>query len=502
METKNVQISPGVLKIVIASSASMVVLWWWLMTSSPLEKNWHGCVDEADGCKSRVVKGECKNNREVMNKECRESCGFCDHFHSNCIDAHGSCKQWAESGECEANPSFMVKNCQRSCGTCVSCIAIHSPNIKTALHISDDTINSRLSYSNTNYLLSSTKESIWVLSHRSDLNTPLLRTTIPARSPCDSSLNGQWEYKDIEFKRSRFITVTEASCADRTAPLEIPEEVLSSNVVPVPGVHFYADYNLSTLKPVPESYKYPDNPAFYYPEDIKTAPKIQYYIVSHQPKAYYFPRFLTDEEADNIMDEAKKRLERSHVVPIKGKNSSGLDDVRTSSGCWLDNSHKSVEDVRRRILAMTGFDTDQTEKLQVLRYQLGQKYNSHLDYFDPHGAKDDEEKREMWRLKWNNNWNRAATFFLYLHTTEEGGETTLPRSNSGPQPSSMTDCTKGLRVRPIKGSAVLFYDMKPDKTQDEYSLHGGCPVIKGEKWGAPQWLHVKVRDEGASGGFW
>lgn len=44
---------------------------------------------------------------------------------------------------------------------------------------------------------------------------------------------------------------------------------------------------------------------------------------------------------------------------------------------------------------------------------------------------------------------------------------------------------KGIAVKPKKGSALLFWSLHPDsKTKDPTSLHGGCPVILGDKWSA------------------
>lgn len=44
---------------------------------------------------------------------------------------------------------------------------------------------------------------------------------------------------------------------------------------------------------------------------------------------------------------------------------------------------------------------------------------------------------------------------------------------------------KGIAVKPRKGDALLFWSLGPDsKTKDMTSLHGGCPVIKGDKWSA------------------
>ena len=37
------------------------------------------------------------------------------------------------------------------------------------------------------------------------------------------------------------------------------------------------------------------------------------------------------------------------------------------------------------------------------------------------------------------------------------------------------------------GDALLFYNLKPDSSQDFSSLHTGCPVLQGVKWTATKW---------------
>lgn len=49
-------------------------------------------------------------------------------------------------------------------------------------------------------------------------------------------------------------------------------------------------------------------------------------------------------------------------------------------------------------------------------------------------------------------------------------------------------------VKPRKGDALLFFSLKPDASPDEFSLHAGCPVLKGTKWSATKWIHVKAFD--------
>ena len=45
----------------------------------------------------------------------------------------------------------------------------------------------------------------------------------------------------------------------------------------------------------------------------------------------------------------------------------------------------------------------------------------------------------------------------------------------------------GLAVYPKKGD-VYFLSQTPDAHLDPQSFHGGCPIIKGDKWGANVWV--------------
>eukprot|EP00755_Sulcionema_specki_P013136 Sspe_Gene.53179::Locus_29423_Transcript_1_1_Confidence_1.000_Length_1521::g.53179::m.53179/K00472/P4HA; prolyl 4-hydroxylase len=133
-----------------------------------------------------------------------------------------------------------------------------------------------------------------------------------------------------------------------------------------------------------------------------------------------------------------------------------------------------------RVVSVTGFTRQDHEAMQILRYGSKQKYDAHHDYFDPvhYGAQ---------------KTNRAITAFLYFSTVDEGGETWFPRANGHTTPSDFSQCKQGFRVLPRKGAAAFFYDMRPDNSLDEYSLHGGCPVKQGTKWGGTLWLHKNVQ---------
>ena len=55
-----------------------------------------------------------------------------------------------------------------------------------------------------------------------------------------------------------------------------------------------------------------------------------------------------------------------------------------------------------------------------------------------------------------------------------------------------SDCTKssGNILKPIKGNAVLFFNVYPNTTTDSSSSHARCPVLEGEMWFATKIFQV------------
>lgn len=126
--------------------------------------------------------------------------------------------------------------------------------------------------------------------------------------------------------------------------------------------------------------------------------------------------------------------------------------------------------------------TEHGEGLQVLHYEVGQKYESHFDYF-------------LEDFSTANGGQRIATILMYLSDVEEGGETVFPNAKGNisavPYWNELSQCGKeGLSAKPKRGDALLFWSMRPDASLDPTSLHGGCPVIKGDKWSATKWIRV------------
>lgn len=205
-------------------------------------------------------------------------------------------------------------------------------------------------------------------------------------------------------------------------------------------------------------------------------------VLSWEPRAFLYHKFLSKEECEYLINLAKPHMVKSTVVDSKTGESKDS-RVRTSSGTFLRRGRdKIVRDIEKRIADYTFIPVEHGEGLQVLHYEVGQKYEPHFDYF-------------LDEFNTKNGGQRIATVLMYLSDVEEGGETVFPAASGNfsatPGWNEKSACAKrGLSVKPKMGDALLFWSMRPDATLDPSSLHGGCPVIKGNKWSCTKWMHV------------
>ncbi|KAK9285324.1 hypothetical protein L1049_024515 [Liquidambar formosana] len=205
-------------------------------------------------------------------------------------------------------------------------------------------------------------------------------------------------------------------------------------------------------------------------------------VISWEPRAFVYHNFLSKDECEYLINLAKPHMQKSTVVDsATGKSKDSR--VRTSSGTFLARGRdKIVRDIEKRISDFTFMPVEHGEGLQVLHYEVGQKYEPHYDYFQ------DE-------FNTKNGGQRIATVLMYLSDVEEGGETVFPAAKGNISSvrwwNELSECGKGgLSVKPKMGDALLFWSMRPDATPDPSSLHGGCAVIKGNKWSSTKWIRV------------
>lgn len=187
-----------------------------------------------------------------------------------------------------------------------------------------------------------------------------------------------------------------------------------------------------------------------------------------QPRVVVLGGVLSDEECDALIAAARPRMARSLTVQTQ-TGGEELNPDRTSSGMFFNRGESElITHIEARIARLLNWPVDHGEGIQVLHYHPGAEYKPHYDYFDP------AEPGTPTILK--RGGQRLATLVMYLSEPARGGGTTFP--------------DVGLEVAPQRGNAVFFsYDRPLPTTR---TLHGGAPVIEGEKWVATKWLRERV----------
>ena len=184
----------------------------------------------------------------------------------------------------------------------------------------------------------------------------------------------------------------------------------------------------------------------------------------YAPRVVVFGDLLSDDECDEMIALSRARLVRSETVQTQ-TGSSEVNEARTSQGMFFGRGENPLcARIETRIAALLDWPIDNGEGLQVLRYAPGAEYKPHYDYFDPaHSGTPTILKR---------GGQRVASLVCYLNTPAQGGATVFPDVR--------------LDVAPVKGNAVFFsYERAHPATR---TLHGGAPVVDGEKWVATKWL--------------
>jgi prolyl 4-hydroxylase len=262
---------------------------------------------------------------------------------------------------------------------------------------------------------------------------------------------------------------------------------------------------------------------YLYPKEAHNSQPVILESFTESPRTFHVHNFFNYEEADRLIqriteiDDEFNKLQKSGVGHGSSDGKKQISPHRTSENAFDQVSETAIK-IRKRVfevLGMEKFQDDMCDGLQLLRYKQKQAYIAHTDYFDTYTT-------DEW------NWdpttggsNRFATMFMYLSNVTRGGQTCFPQATMPEgipeiyqHPKDVEEsrqmggklfqkdsweydmvqkCTSKLASYPRKGHALLFYSQKPNGELDPMSLHGGCPVLDGTKWGANLWVWNKRR---------
>ncbi|KAL1503099.1 hypothetical protein AB1Y20_011162 [Prymnesium parvum] len=185
--------------------------------------------------------------------------------------------------------------------------------------------------------------------------------------------------------------------------------------------------------------------------------------LSSDPWVVMLDSFLEEEEAREVIRVGGHSFERSLAGFGNGEVAS-----RTSSTSWCNvpvcEKNETMLRLKARITDAVQTPWQNTEHLQLLRYEEGQFYLLHHDQNSPVDSAAGP---------------RVFTFFLYLSSVAKGGETVFPRLN--------------LTVHPRAGRALVWASVRDDDVyrEDPRTEHEARPVLEGVKYAANFWTHLR-----------
>ncbi|MGZ3198596.1 MAG: prolyl hydroxylase family protein [Croceibacterium sp.] len=184
------------------------------------------------------------------------------------------------------------------------------------------------------------------------------------------------------------------------------------------------------------------------------------------PKVELFtvPGFLPGDLCDALM-----RLIDTNRRPSTIADPNGDDYFRTSETCDLDANNPTVQDVERRLFALTGINPTHGEPVQGQRYEIGQEFKAHTDYFEPDG----QDFVRFTSVAGQRTW----TFMAYLNDVDAGGATRFKEIDK--------------MFQPRRGMLVGWNNHRPDGSLNPSTLHHAMKVRKGLKYVITKWYRER-----------
>ena len=148
---------------------------------------------------------------------------------------------------------------------------------------------------------------------------------------------------------------------------------------------------------------------------------------------------------------------------------NGDEYFRTSETCDLDSGDSAVRMVESKLDALSGIDPAYGEPLQGQRYDVGQEFKPHTDFFAPDGEDYDRYCSVAGQRTW--------TCMIYLNDVEAGGATRFRELKKTFQPEA--------------GKLLAWNNRTTDGGVNEATLHHGMKVRKGLKYVLTKWYREK-----------
>ena len=160
--------------------------------------------------------------------------------------------------------------------------------------------------------------------------------------------------------------------------------------------------------------------------------------------------FLSPIQIQDLLELANSRYTNSTVYTT---NHGSIDKTSRSSSCayFKRGENDLIKSIESTVSKIFSIDLENIEPLQIARYEKGQEYKYHYDYF---GSETDQKKNQ-----------RMYSILVYLNDLNEldGGATHFPLYK--------------IRTYPYKGRAITWNNLNPDGKENTLTLHAGEPIL-------------------------
>ena len=148
---------------------------------------------------------------------------------------------------------------------------------------------------------------------------------------------------------------------------------------------------------------------------------------------------------------------------------NGDNYFRTSETCDLKPEDATVHRVEMAISDLLGIDPRHGEPLQGQRYEVGQEFKAHTDYFEPTGR----DYARYCTVSGQRTWTAMA----YLNDVEAGGATRFKAIDK--------------IVQPETGKLIVWNNLRVNGTVNPSTLHHAMKVRAGTKYVITKWFRER-----------
>lgn len=182
---------------------------------------------------------------------------------------------------------------------------------------------------------------------------------------------------------------------------------------------------------------------------------------------YVLSEVIPQKLCDQIIIRSKRFFSPSQVI---GNKYNQVNSGRTSSTALVrDIAPDADRKIKAALGILLGIDARYCEPLQIQRYQPGQEYQIHADWFDKNHPGYDKNVKDQGQRTW--------TCLIYLNDDFAGGETHFPHIK--------------LKVKPEQGKACIWNNLTPTGDVNQNTYHSGLTVNKGDKYILTAWFRTR-----------